>query len=85
VFRKYDVIHYCVPNIASRVSRTASFSISNILAPVLLNIAEKGGIDELLYLNKNVRQGLYLYKGNLTNRSIGEWFDLAYTEGDLLF
>ena len=85
VFRKYDVIHYCVPNIASRVSRTASFSISNILAPVLLNIAEKGGIDELLYHNKNVRHGLYLYKGNLTNKSIGEWFDLAYTEGDLLF
>ncbi len=85
VFRKYDVIHYCVPNIASRVSRTASFSISNILAPVLLNIAEKGGIDELLYLNKNVRQGLYLYKGNLTNKPIGEWFDLPYTEGDLLF
>ncbi len=85
VFRKYDVIHYCVPNIASRVSRTASFSISNILAPVLLNIAEKGGVDELLYRNKNVRQGLYLYKGNLTNKPIGEWFDLPYTEGDLLF
>jgi alanine dehydrogenase len=85
VFRKYDVIHYCVPNIASRVSRTASFSISNILAPVLLNIGEKGGIDDLLFLNKNVRQGLYLYKGSLTNKSIGEWFDLAYTESDLHF
>lgn len=85
VFRKYDVIHYCVPNIASRVSRTASFSISNILAPVLLNIGEKGGLDELLHINKHVRKGLYLYKGNLTNRSIGEWFDLPYTESDLLF
>jgi alanine dehydrogenase len=85
VFRKFDVIHYCVPNIASRVSRTASFSISNILAPVLLNIGEKGGIDDLLFLNKNVRQGLYLYKGSLTNKSIGEWFDLPYTESDLHF
>jgi alanine dehydrogenase len=85
VFRKFDVIHYCVPNIASRVSRTASFSISNILAPVLLNIGEKGGIDDLLFLNKNVRQGLYLYKGSLTNKPIGEWFDLPYTESDLHF
>jgi alanine dehydrogenase len=52
---------------------------------VLLNIGEKGGIDDLLFLNKNVRQGLYLYKGSLTNKSIGEWFDLPYTESDLHF
>lgn len=85
VFRKFDIIHYCVPNIASRVSRTASFSLSNIMAPVLLSIGEVGGIDAMLHLHRHVRKGLYLYKGNLTQKSIGEWFDLPYAEVDLLF
>lgn len=85
VFKKYDIVHYCVPNIASRVSRTASFSLSNIMAPILLSIGEVGGIDEMLHLHRHVRKGLYLYKGNLTQKSIGEWFDLPYAEVDLLF
>ncbi len=85
IFRKFDIIHYCVPNIASRVSRTASFSLSNIMAPILLSIGEVGGIDEMLHLHRHVRKGLYLYKGNLTSKGIGEWFDLPYAEGDLLF
>lgn len=85
VFTKYDVIHYCVPNIASRVSRTASFSLSNILAPVLLHIGENGGIDEVIAKNEGVRKGLYMYRGTLVNKSIGEWFDLPYTDAHLLF
>ncbi len=85
VFTKYDVVHYCVPNIASRVSRTASFSLSNILAPVLLNIAEYGGVDEIIAKNEGVRKGLYMYRGTLVNKSIGEWFDLPYTDAHLLF
>ncbi len=84
-FKKYDVIHYCVTNIASRVSRTASFSMSNIIGPILLAIGDSGGVDEILHRNKGVRQGLYVYKGTLVNRPIGEWFDLPYTEVDLLF
>ncbi len=32
VYLKHDIIHYCVPNIASRVSRTASYSLSNIFS-----------------------------------------------------
>lgn len=85
IFRKYDVVHYCVPNIASRVSRTASFSLSNILGPVILAIGENGGVDEFLNNNPYVRKGLYLYNGTLVSRGIGEWFDLPYTEANLLF
>ncbi len=85
VFKKYDIIHYCVPNIASRVSRTASFSLSNILSPLLLEMGDIGGIEEVLHRKKHVRRGLYMYQGSLTSKSIGEWFDLPYAEGDLLF
>ena len=41
-FVKHDIIHYCVPNLASRVSRTASVAVSNILAPILLRAGEYG-------------------------------------------
>lgn len=84
-FRKYDVIHYCVPNIASRVSRTASFSLSNILAPIILALGDNGGMEDFLATNHHVRKGLYIYNGILVNRGIGEWFDLPYTEVNLLF
>lgn len=84
-FEKFDIIHYCVPNIASRVSRTASFSLSNIMAPVLISVGEYGGIDEILHRSEGVRKGLYVYNGTLVNKPIGEWFDLPYTEAHLLF
>ncbi len=85
IYSKYDIIHYCVPNIASRVSRTASFSLSNILAPTLLSIGEYGGVDEILGRSVGVRKGLYMYRGTLVNKAIGEWFDLPYTDAHLLF
>lgn len=85
VFNKYDVVHYCVANIPSRVSRTASFSLSNILAPVILSIGEYGGVDAILHKNSGVRKGLYVCNGTLVNKSIGEWFDLPYTDAHLLF
>lgn len=85
VFNKYDVVHYCVANIPSRVSRTASFSLSNILGPVILSIGEYGGVDAILHKNEGVRKGLYVCNGTLVNKPIGEWFDLPYTDAHLLF
>jgi alanine dehydrogenase len=84
VFRKYGVVHYCVPNIASRVSRTASAALSNIFTPILLSIGEEGGIDEMLWKNKSVRKGVYLYKGSITNRYVSEVCKLPYKDLDLL-
>ena len=84
VFRKYGVIHYCVPNIASRVSRTASKALSNIFTPILLNIGEEGGIKEMLFADQGVRHGVYLYKGNVTNKYIAERCKLPYKDLDLL-
>lgn len=82
---KHDVIHYGVPNIASRVSRTASFSLSNIFSQILITFGEEGGIEDVLRYRKDVRAGMYLYNGVLTNKAIGEWFDLPFSDSDLLF
>lgn len=84
VFRKYGVIHYCVPNIASRVSRTASYALSTIFAPILMNIGEEGGLKNLLRRDEGVRNGIYIYNGVLTNRVLGEIFKLPHKDINLL-
>lgn len=84
VFRKYGVTHYCVPNIASRVSQTASMALSNIFTPILLEIGEKGGVGSYLKEEAGVRNGVYIYNGTLTHRYIGEAFGIPYKDLDLL-
>lgn len=83
-FVKHGVIHYCVPNIASKVSRTSSVAISNILTPLLILAGANQNIETLLYNKKGIRQGCYTYKGALTNEYLGKKFDLKYTNIDLL-
>ncbi len=82
-FVKHGVIHYCVPNIPSRVARTASEAISNILTSLLLK-AESGGILPLITSHEGLRNGVYTYKGCLTNAYLGERFQLKSTNLDLL-
>jgi alanine dehydrogenase len=83
VFRKHGVIHYCVPNIASRVSRTASYALSTIFAPILLNIGEEGGVENMLRRDEGVRNGIYVYNGILTSQVLGEMFKLPYKDINL--
>jgi alanine dehydrogenase len=84
VYRTHGVIHYCVPNIPSRVSRTASYALSNVLTPILVNVGDEGGIESLLRSNSGVRHGVYIYNGILTNQFLGETFRLPYKDIDLL-
>ncbi len=83
-FIKHDVIHYCVPNILARYSRTASVSISNFFTPYLLKIAEEGGIENSLRFDKGLKNGLYFYHGILTSKSVADWFDLDCSDINLL-
>ncbi len=83
-FTKHGVIHYCVPNIASRVARTASIAVSNILTPILLKAATTGSIERVIQTEMGLRQGVYTYKGCLTNEYLGERFQIKFTDLDLL-
>ncbi len=83
-FIKHDVVHYCVPNIASRVARTASYAISNIAASTLMQINEYGGLENLIRSLPGVRHGVYIYKGHLTNLYLGQKMGLKYTDINLL-
>jgi len=83
-FVKHGVMHYCVPNIASRVSRTASFAISNIFSPLLLEMGERGGVVDLIRSHSGFRNGVYIYKGILTNEVLGKVFNLNYKDINLI-
>ncbi|HEX8678239.1 MAG TPA: alanine dehydrogenase [Segetibacter sp.] len=83
-FVKHGVIHYCVPNIPSGFARTASQAISNVLMPLLLNVSEEGGVEEMVWHDFNLRNGIYIYKGYLTNFYLSQRFDLKYTDLNLL-
>jgi alanine dehydrogenase len=83
-FVKHDVIHYCVPNIASRIPRTASIAVSNILTPILLHAGSTSSIEALLLYNSGLRHGVYTYKGCLCNEYLGERFNIKSTDLDLL-
>lgn len=85
VFQKYNVHHYCVPNIPSRYSRTASVSISNIFTPYLLNMADEGGFENAVRFNKSLQNGMYFYHGILTNKTVADWFNLPFRDINLLF
>jgi alanine dehydrogenase len=85
IFIKHEVLHYCVPNIASRVSRTASYALSNILSPLMIEIGKEGGFYNYLWADNGLRKGVYVYKGNLTNHALGERFNIQSKEIDFLF
>lgn len=84
VYQEFGVTHYGVPNIASGVPRTASMALSNIFMPVILQIAEEGGVDQLLRSNEGFRAGVYMYNGVITDKEIGESFNLSYRDLELL-
>jgi alanine dehydrogenase len=84
IFSKYGVIHYCVPNIASRVSRTASFALSNVITPTILDTGEYGGLETMIKSYMGIQNGVYVYKGVLTNKYLAETFGLPYKDINLL-
>lgn len=83
-FVKHGVIHYGVPNIASRYSKTASISISNIMVPYLLEMGEFGGVEAAIRCNNGLKNGIYSYHGILTNKKIADWFGMPYSEISLI-
>lgn len=79
-FVKHEVTHYCVPNIASRVARTASLAISNIFSPILQEAGELGGFEEMIYQKRWLQKGVYSYNGTLTNLDLAKRFNLAFKD-----
>jgi alanine dehydrogenase len=84
-FVKHGVIHFCVPNIASRVPRTASIAISNILCPMVLKLGESSSFNDLFANEVAFRSGVYTYHRHVTKRSLASMFNLDYMDIELLY
>ena len=84
IFKKHEVIHYCVPNITARVSRTASYALSNIFTPLLNDISNYGGFHDVIKIAPGFRNGVYLYKGQLVNESLSKKFNMPFKDINLL-
>jgi len=83
-FEKHGIIHYCIPNVPARVARTASIALSDIIGPILLNVGNAGGLNQLLREGNGIRKGVYSYQGILTNEYIGYNLNIASRDIDLL-
>ena len=81
---KHGVIHYCVPNMASKVPRTSSLAISNVITPAILGLASPTRLVDLLYGNQGLLRGIYAYDGHITNQYLAYNFELKYTALELL-
>jgi len=81
---KHGVIHYGVPNIPARYPKSASVSLSNIFTPYLMQIADCGGLEEAIRFDSGLKNGLYFYHGILTNKAVADWFNLPYSDPNLL-
>jgi alanine dehydrogenase len=84
IYRKHQVVHYSVPNLPSRVARTASIALSNVLSPILVTIGSSGGFKPFLKANLGVRNSVYIYNGILTNEYLGNRFSIPSKNIDLL-
>ncbi len=83
-FVKHGVIHVCMPDITSRVARTASIALSNVFVPILLDIGQSAGSSAALKGNKGLRNGVYMYNGILTNVRMGQLYHMSATDINLL-
>jgi len=84
VFTKHGVIHYCVPNIPSRVARTASIATSNVVSPMLKKLGKHGGMTQHLKEDDGLRNGVYIYNGILTNEIVSHRFGIPFKDINLL-
>jgi alanine dehydrogenase len=50
----------------------------------LVSAGDVGGVAELLYDHAGLRNGVFVFKGLLTNAYLGRRFDLKHTNLDLL-
>lgn len=77
VFIEHEVIHYCVPNMTSNVSRSATYALTNTSLPYVEQIA-RYGLERALEQDPGLRNGVYFYHGQCTKPVIAEMFDTEY-------
>jgi alanine dehydrogenase len=74
-----DVVHYCVANMPGAVPRTSTVALNNATLPYIVSIANKGYKAALLN-DPHLLNGLNVYKGKVTYRSVADSLGLEYVD-----
>jgi alanine dehydrogenase len=83
-FVVHDVVHYCVPNMTANIARTASRALAAAAIPYVISLTEKS-VSSALREDPGLAEGVYLYRGRMVNRSVGQALGLPVSElSDLL-
>ena len=77
------VMHYCVDNIPSAFSQTASVTLANATLPYLLQMADKG-FKKAMEDNRLLRLGMTCYDGKLTLKETALKQNREWTDADEL-
>lgn len=75
VYVEENIIHYCVPNMSSNVSRTATQALNNSILPYIEKIASKG-IDGAISEVPDIKNGIYMHRGNYLKPWLVEYFPI---------
>jgi len=78
-------IHYCcLSSLSAMYPRTASIALSNILAPLLLNMDNYENRGQFICSEEGFQKGIYMYNGVLSNFDMGRRFNLSAKDLQLL-
>ncbi len=73
------VTHYCVANMPGAVPRTSTYALNAATLPFVIELADRG-IVQALTANEHLRNGLNVYRGEMTRREIALALGYRYME-----
>jgi len=73
------VVHYCVANMPGAVPRTSTYALNNVTLPFVLRLADLG-YKQALACDPNLREGLNVHKGLVTQREVAQALGYAYVD-----
>jgi alanine dehydrogenase len=74
-----DIVHYCVTNMPSAVSRTSTQALCNVTFPYVKQLADQGLV-AAARKNPTLISAVNIHQGKITDRAVAETFSLPYHE-----
>ncbi len=71
VYQVNGIIHYCVANMPGAYGRTATFALTNVTFPYVLDIAQKGW-KQVAQEHPEIAKGLNVVHGHVTHPAVAE-------------
>ncbi len=78
-------VHYCcLPSLTTLYPRTSSIALSNIIAPLLMQMNSYENKDQYICSDFGFQKGIYMYNGVLSNFDMGRRYNISAKDLQLL-